>query len=273
MELRFQIFPILPQLKGFIEKIWLFESSEKLPDNDLKLIVPNGRPLLLVPYRNGLIGNMGGKRYVSAENQIALIGICDNPSLVNSQTDSATGSLGIEFSPLGIYRFFHLHLSEIKNELNFLTDILGMEAASLETRISGLSSPNEKVNHLQSYLLYLFNKKTADFLFDYCIRQIEESYGSITIKQLEKITGFSSRWLNLKFKERLGISPKNFSSIIRFQNYYKAIILETSKFKIKKPFYDQYYDQSHFIRDFKRFTGMAPLKLLETENKFGRLFY
>ena len=36
MDLKFQLFPVIPHLGGFIEKIWLFESSGKLPDNDLK---------------------------------------------------------------------------------------------------------------------------------------------------------------------------------------------------------------------------------------------
>lgn len=273
MELKFQTFPILPPLRGFIEKIWLFESPGKLPVDDLKLIVPNGRPLLLVPYRNALVGKMAGKEFISAENKIILIGGCDRPALVDSKTDAPTGSLGIEFSPFAIYRFFHIHLGEIRNEANFLTTIPGHETATIEASISGSDSPEEKVNLLQSWLLYLFNKKEEDTLFDYCIKLIEKTCGNVTIKQLEKITGYSSRWLNCKFDERLGLSPKNFSSIIRFQHYYKAAILETRQFKIKRPYYDQFYDQSHFIKDFKRFTGMTPSKLVETENKFGRLFY
>ena len=273
MDIKFQLFPVLPHLKNLVEKIWLFESSDKLPDNDLKLIVPNGRPLLLIPHKNGVVANMGGLHFETAENKIAIVGICDTPSIIDSQTDGPTSTIGIEFSPWGFYRFFNIPSGELTNDLQFLTDISGKDAANIESRISGLASPGEKVNLIQSYLLRMLTKKPEDALFDYCIRQIEETKGDMAINQLEKITGYSSRWLNLKFKENLGISPKNFSSIIRFQHYYKTLILEGHTLKIKKPYYNQYYDQAHFIKDFKRFTGMTPSKLLDIENKFGRLFY
>ena len=273
MSIVFRLFPVHPQLTGFIEKIWVFESSCRLPGNDLKLIVPNARPLMLIPYRNGLVGKMGGKEYVSLENKLTLIGICDKSAIVDSQTDSATGSIGIEFSPLGFYRFFHIHLKDIKNDLNYLTDILGTSAKNIEQQITDTASIDEKVELIQTYLLCLFKMKEEDSVFGYCVKQIETSYGSINIKQLEKLTGYSSRWLNIKFEEKLGMSPKNFSSIIRFQNYYKAIISDNYKFRIKRPYYNQYYDESHFIKDFKRFTGMPPSRLVESSNAFGKLFY
>lgn len=273
MEIKFQLFPVSPPLRDFIEKVWSFESAGKLPDNDLKLIVPNGRPLLLIPYRNGLVAQMGGRQYMSVENNISIIGICDNASVVDSQIDAPTAVIGFEFSPLGFYRFFHVPSVELANDLYSLRDVSGKEIANMEERIAGLTSPDEIVNLVQSYLLTMFNKKPEDALFDYCIRQIERTKGDIPVAQLEKITGYSSRWLNLKFKENLGFSPKNFSSIIRFQHYYKAIILENHDLKIKRPYYSQYYDQSHFIKDFRRFTGMTPSKLLTIENRFGRLFY
>jgi AraC-like DNA-binding protein len=271
MPIVFRLFPVFLPLKGFIEKIWLFESSSRLPGDDLKLIVPDGRSLLLIPYRNGLMGKMGGKEYVAKENKITLVGICDNPSVVDSQTDAATGSIGVQFSPLGLYRFFHIHLKDIKNDLNYLTDLLGKTAKDIEQQITDAETAGEKVRLIQSYLLFLF-KKENDTLFEYCIQQIEMSYGGISMKQLEKLTGYSNRWLNLKFEERLGLSPKNFSSVIRFQNYYKAILSDTYKFRSIKPYYDHYYDESHFIKDFKRFTGMPPSRLIESSNKFGRLF-
>jgi AraC-like DNA-binding protein len=273
MEFKFETFPVIEPLTGFIEKIWLFESPGMLPADDLKLIVPNGRPLLLIPYRNGLAGKMGGKQYIAKENSIALIGISDNPSIVDSLTNSPTGSIGIEFSPSATYRFFHFSLKNIKGELVFLNDLPGARANCIEQRIADAESPSEKIRLIQSYLFSLFTKKKEDTLFEYCIQQIETSHGSMSIKQLEKLTGFSSRWLNLKFKENIGLSPKNLSSIVRFQHYYKAILSDTAQFRTSRPFYNHYYDGSHFIKDFKRFTGMPPSRLIESKNNFGKLFY
>lgn len=273
MEIKFQSFPILSALNGYVEKIWLFESSCRLPTNDLKLIVPNGRPLLLLTHKNGALGTMDSRQFSVAENKIAIVGVSDKAAVVDSLADGPTASIGIEFSPFAFYRFFDIPAADLSNNLHFLPDVSGKKAADLERRISACTQPEEKVLLLQSWLFSLLTKKVEDSLFEYCIQQIEATNGDITVSQLEKNTGYSSRWLNIKFKERLGISPKIFSSIIRFQHYYKALILQAPTVATKRSYYNQYYDQAHFIKDFKRFTGMTPTQLLEIENKFGRLFY
>ncbi|HYG14269.1 MAG TPA: hypothetical protein VEC12_00845, partial [Bacteroidia bacterium] len=81
------------------------------------------------------------------------------------------------------------------------------------------------------------------------------------------------RWLHMKFMERAGISPKNLASIVRFQQFYTALAQNREKDFLQKEFYDFYYDQSHFIKDFKRFTGLPPAKLAMSENEFGKIFY
>ncbi|WP_437894468.1 helix-turn-helix domain-containing protein [Sorangium sp. So ce124] len=91
--------------------------------------------------------------------------------------------------------------------------------------------------------------------------------------ELERLTGYTSRWLNRKFAEQLGASPKGLGSILRLQHCYQALLTGSSDAFLQKAFYRHCYDESHFIREFKRFTGMPPSKLLRTKNDFGRLFY
>jgi AraC-like DNA-binding protein len=273
MDFKFQLFPVKASLAALVEKIWYFEAPGKLPGDDLKLIVPNGRPLMLLPCRNALLSRMDNRNFSAAENNISLVGVCDTPSVIDSQDNGPTASIGLEFSPAGFYRFFEMPASEFKNDLNSVTDILGKEAAILEKQIQDIAEPAEKVIRLQTFLASMLNNKCRDSLFDYCIRQIELTKGAVSIKQLEKITGYSSRWLNMKFKDHLGMSPKNFSSIIRFQHYYKVITGNTGKPHLVRARHNAYYDESHFIKDFKRFTGMTPSRIQDLENKFGSLFY
>lgn len=272
-KIRFQNIDILPQLKGHIKKIWAFESAELLPGNDLKLIVPNERLLLLMPFRNGLIGRKGDKLYTASENKIALVGMSDTPSVINSQTDGPTGSIGVELCPASAYRFLRVKLNDIKSQVYYMTDVLGKSAKIIEHQMEEKESVVDKARLLQQFLFTLFTQKDADPLFEYCIRQIEVSKGKITVQQLERKAGYSSRWLNMKFDEKIGLSPKTLSSIVRFQQYYQAIIWKPVEFLRAKDFYHQYYDASHFIKDFKRFTGMSPTKIITEKNEFGKLFY
>jgi AraC-like DNA-binding protein len=260
-------------LQGYIEKLWVFESYGRAPDGDMKLIVPNGCIKLVIPFRNGLSGKINDWQHLSKENRITLIGMTDVPSIVDVETNSPSGTIGIQFSPMGAYRFFNINQSEIKNQIHPLTDILGKTVRALEEQISNAESIKGKINLIQQFLLKQLVSRNGDNIFDFCIQKITLTKGKILIKELERETGYSSRWLNMKFQEKVGISPKNLSSIIRFQQFYQALTKRDESNFFRNEFYEYYYDQSHFIKDFKRFTGFSPGKFALTENEFGRIFY
>jgi AraC-like DNA-binding protein len=126
---------------------------------------------------------------------------------------------------------------------------------------------------LQQFLLQQLAQQNEDPIFDYCIQKIISLKGKMTIKELEKKTGYSSRWLNMKFNDKIGVSPKNLSAIIRFKQYFQAFITGDEKSFFRNDFYELYYDQSHFIKDFKRFTGLAPTRFEKQINEFGESYY
>jgi hypothetical protein len=260
-------------LKSYIDKIWLFESSGKMPVDDLKLVVPNGHIKLSVAFRNGIVASMGGKSFTSKEQNISLTGLADVPVILDVEKDVATGTIVVEFNPQGAYRFFQISLRDIQNEITPLTDILGTVAKQLQEQILNVERVGDKIVLLQQFLLKQFTLQAEDSIFEYCIAKITSSKGKTTIKELEKKMGYSSRWLNVKFAEKLGISPKNLSTIIRFNQYYNAVANNKEMDFMQNDFYDHYYDQSHFLKDFKRFTGLSHSVFENATNRFGKLFY
>jgi AraC-like DNA-binding protein len=271
--MQFQNIPIHPLLKGYIEKMWLFKSSGRALNNDIKLIVPSGRIKIALPFRNGIVAEVDGWSHFTKEHSITLVGLFDMPSTMDIATNSASGTICAEFSPHGAYRFFHLQLSDLRNRFFSLTDILDNTAKRLEEQIANTESIEDKASLFQQFLLKRFLKQSEDPIFEYCVEKIKSSEGKITIKELEKKTGYSSRWLNMKFTEKLGVSPKNLASIIRFKQYYEMLCDNKQKKSVSKNFYNYYYDQSHFIKDFKRFTGLTPTTLEKKVNDFGKIFY
>jgi AraC-like DNA-binding protein len=264
---------IHPALHGCIDKMWVFESSGKAPTEDMKLVVPNGLIKLVVPFRNGVSGKINDYHLLSKENKIILIGISDLPAVVDIENDSPSGSIGIEFSPRGAYRFFRLQYSDVKNQIHPLADILDQTARRLEEQIADEDSINNKIRLINQFLLKLFFNSAHDPIYDYCTQRIQLSRGNIAISQLEKETGYSTRWLRAKFSNYLGIGPKDYASIIRFQQCYSALLKNSSIILQQKEFYDYYYDQSHFIKEFKKFTGLSPKGFEKLTNNFGRIFY
>ena len=118
--MRLQHIEPLPQLKGVINKMWLFESSGRAPSEDMKMIVPNGMAKLTIPFCNGVSGKNKDYFHLSKESQITLRCIQDIPAIVDVEYDAPHGNIGIEFSPLGTYRLFQLRQAEFKNKLGLL---------------------------------------------------------------------------------------------------------------------------------------------------------
>jgi len=262
-----------PQLRQYIDKMWVFESDGRVPQEDMKLVVPNGRPKLTIPYKNGVSGsNKDGFRLVK-ESSIILIGICDVPTVVDLESDAPHGNIGIEFSPLGAYRLFQLRHSELKNKIFLIEEVLGRSAREIQETIANTESVNEKIQIIQTFLIRLLIRSEPDQVLDYCIQQIKNSRGLATVSDLVSKTGYSNRWIYEKFMEKVGLSPKSLSSVIRFSQFYEQWAKQPESDFFNRDLRNYFYDQSHFIKDFKRFTGLSPLKFAALENEFGRIFY
>ncbi|PWT96762.1 MAG: hypothetical protein C5B52_15055 [Bacteroidetes bacterium] len=273
MSIQFQHIEPHHLLKKYIEKMWVFRSCGKIPLDDLKLVVPNGNLKLTVSYQNGIVAELNGNSFESREYDITLTGLIDVPVILDVQKDISTETLGIEFSPQGAYRFFHFTLNDIQNQIYSLSDIFGITGRALIEQMNQASTLVEKIKLIESYLLNQLSFAEEDLIFEYCIERITSSKGSVTVKELEKKTGYTSRWLNRKFYDKLGVSPKNLSAIIRFKEYYQLYINARENNFPLPSFYDMYYDQSHFIKDFRRFTGLSPTRFEKQTNQFGSSYY
>ena len=253
--------------------MWVFENSRRLPVEEMKVIVPNGMAKLVIPLSNGLLGKYKDWQHLSKESSITLIGIADTPAIVDVQHDAPHINIGIEFSPLGAYRIFQLRHVELRNRILPLEEVLGKSAKAITEKIANTDRISEKMEIIQSYLITLVSKSRQDEILDYCLLQIANSKGLISVSELEKKTGYSSRWLYEKFMEKVGLSPKSLASVARFMHFYEATAKNPTMNFFKEDIYDFFYDQAHFIKEFKRFTGSSPTRFIKTDNEFGQIFY
>src|SRR5688572_1880860 len=129
--MKFQQIKPYPSLSTYIDRIFVLECEGKLPADDLKLIVPNARVKLVFPFKNSITASFNGSTFQSQENKTTLIGISDLPSVVDIGEDCPSGNITVEFSPLGAYRFLDLRLSEIKNTIYQLEDVMGNQTLRL----------------------------------------------------------------------------------------------------------------------------------------------
>ena len=258
-----------PVLSPYIAKIWVFESSGRLPPQERKLIVPNTNLKLTLTYRNGIAAHVAQKAFLQHENELSLTGLIYTPVIIDPYEDAETGTIIIEFNPLGAYRFFHLKFSEVQNEIADLTDLTGAGATSLREKLTDTGQIEKKLQLLQDFLIQQLEKHPADPIYDHCINRIIATNGLTTVAQLEKETGYSARWLHRKFTEHLGTGAKNLAEIVRFKQFYQAYSTGIPPEILKQYIYQYYYDQSHFLRAFKRFTGTTPTDLQNSTNELS----
>ena len=271
----FRFNPVTPHplLSPYVAKMCVFESSGRLPAQDIKLIVPNANFKLTLTWRNGIVARIANKTFIQAENRLSLTGLIDSPVTLDPQEDAQTGTIIIEFNPLGAYRLFRLSYTEVKNQIVELSDLIGNRAEELRSRLTEANTLDQKLQLLQNFLIKQLEKAAPDPIYDYCINRISDAKGLITVAQLEKETGYSSRWLHTKFSEHLGTGPKNFSEVVRFKQFYQVYSTGVNLQGLKDHIYHYYHDQSHFIRAFKRFTGFTPTDLQKSMNELATKHY
>ena len=102
-------------------------------------------------------------------------------------------------------------------------------------------------------------KENIRAIEQYCRSRIYATQGLISVKELAAETGYSEVYIRRIFQQIHGISPKVFEQFVRFQNLLQAVQSDTAGRSFDEIAYDcGYYDQSHMIKDFKRFAGTTP---------------
>ncbi|GCF92198.1 AraC family transcriptional regulator [Enterococcus florum] len=87
---------------------------------------------------------------------------------------------------------------------------------------------------------------------------------ALSMEKIERETGYSKRYTQRVFQKKIGVSPKLYSRIIRFQNAIKAVYFDDHSTLAKVACQLGYYDQAHLIHEFQLFTQTSPTKLLQT---------
>jgi AraC-like DNA-binding protein len=263
----------LPQLQPFIDTFWVFENDFGVPTDDSRVIAPNGKAKFIYSYLNGLSTIENGIQTDHKEQDIFFIGIWDKPVTLTSKTRT-TGTIGIELTPNGLHRFTRLSAFEIVNKIYSFTDIYGLAGRDLLERLSNTINIEEKIAELQRFLINIIELTNRNnTLIDYSVQLIKNSSGIVTIKELQEKMGYSKRYLDMLFKEHLGISPKTYSGIVRFQSFYNLWANNENSAFYADSLYEFYYDQAHFIKEFKKYTGHSPKQYANLKNDFGKIFY
>lgn len=167
---------------------------------------------------------------------------------------------GVCFRPGGGYPFFQYPTHELVNQNSDVDDLWGVRGRVFVEQIQNDCSTTQ--SRIETVNAYLTNRLKSNFRDDVvtqkAIEIIDSCKGRITIDQLARHLGLSCRHLTRIFRERIGMTPKQLCRNTRFKQVYKVIENSSHHNWVDVALACGYYDQSHFINEFKHFTGSSP---------------
>ncbi|MDA9555378.1 helix-turn-helix domain-containing protein [Pelobium sp.] len=177
------------------------------------------------------------------------------------------GVFGVYFYPNAMAKLFNIEAHELKNQLLELKELLGKAHDELEEKMILAANNESRLQIISSFLERKIVRQYQSFNpIALSIQQIKNANGLIGIDALAAQLSISTRQFERNFLSYSGLSPKVFTRIIRFQSALKKLNhIDQSLTQVA--YEADYYDQAHFIKDFKTFTGLKPKEFLKYHQK------
>lgn len=224
-------------LANLVESIWMVVNHSD--ENTEGIIVPDGKiDLFLMTDETG-------------DFEIFICGICTEP--IRKPPFPQSRMFAISFYPIAAEYIFNHSFSDLKNTKRTLpNDYWGFAKDDL----NDFASFHQKACHIILSKCKKQIDERKQKLFDF----INKSRGETTVSELARRTFWNSRQINRYFQTWFGLTLKSYINIIRFSNSLKQLK--------EGEFYPElnYGDQSHFIREVKKYTGVKPTILSKNEN-------
>jgi len=171
-------------------------------------------------------------------------------------------TIGIFFYPHALKTIFGLNADELTDTCLDLDLMAGEQGYRLSQQLADLSSPQARIDTLCTYLLAQINRNDqyADKAMQHVLDRIKKANGNISVKELREELQLSERSFERRFKQHIGITPKLFTRISRFQASMQLLRQSDYNKLSDIAFENEYADQSHFIRAFKEFAGYSPFQ-------------
>lgn len=171
--------------------------------------------------------------------------------------------VGVSFKAGGAYRFLGLPLSELQNQVVSLDAIWGTFAAELRERLYAAPTIQARFALLEQFLLARLCEAPHGLkAVQYAVGEIARYHGALSIRELSNRMGLSQKHLITQFRQMVGCTPKELARLYRFAQVLEGIDPTQPVDWTLVAHQFCYYDQSHFIRDFRGFTGHTPTDYL-----------
>jgi AraC-like DNA-binding protein len=259
----YQTFKPHSDLESLVKCYWTLEVPEQA-ETQRQLILPDGCVDMCFILGDDI------KRYTLNEDYIIqlrqmLLGQITEPFYI--EPTGYVNTFAVRFYPYGFANFIDLPLNQLSNKETPLKALFGdIKAAQLSDEINQAQTTNERIAISERFLMERLKEKTTiDHIVKSIIDSMFSSKGSEPILAILKDDLSKRRQLERNFIKQIGLSPKQLSKVIRLQATLQMLLNDTTNTLTDLAYENKYYDQAHFIKDFREFTGITPRSFLNDD--------
>jgi AraC-like DNA-binding protein len=267
--MNYQVYTPSPELQPFVKCYWTLddESDETLvrqrvvPDGCMEMIFHHGD--LYRQYFEDGTSVLQPRSFIFGQITTYL----------EIAPTGASGIIAARFLPEGLAPFLAVPVAALEDKAVDMHTLFGEKGKTLETEILRAPDTQQRIQLIESFLLSLLERpQTIDTITKACVEAIIQSQGQLGMIALAGQVQINRRNMERRFASAIGISPKQLSKVVRLQATLR--MLEQKKFSnlTSLAYENGYYDQAHFIKDFREFTGMSPKSFYVENLKFAALF-
>lgn len=188
-------------------------------------------------------------------NSAGITGITDSYKIFKNSAN--IGTILVYFTEIGFTHFASHPANELFNLSLSLDDIFNKNnIIEVEEKLTIATTDKERIKIVEQFLVSQLKDIQTDKLIIEAVRLIYQSNGTIRIKELNEKLFISQSPFEKRFRKIVGTTAKKFASIVRFNNILDN--LNNSKSLTEICYENNFFDQAHFIKDFKQFTGDTP---------------
>lgn len=229
------------------------------PDHDKEKLLPDGTANLVIELQNQ-------PQYIFDNQSLEPVQTCKQAWFSGLQTNYLTISSGFDaemlvltIKPTAVSRVINQSASQVVNRVLPAVDLFGDEITELRGELMISDSATEKFKRLETWLWSQIQPATIQQqTIVNCVEKIADSQDKLNLAKLAEQSGFSQRQFIQLCKSIMGLTPKQYHRIVRF-NQILTMIHQQQAFDWAAVAHDcGYFDQAHFIRDFQGFVGVNP---------------
>lgn len=251
--MKFQVHLPCDQLLPYVKQLIISENEYA----NTYQVIPDTAIVIGFQYRGKLAYLIDGQTRPLATAGIT--GLIDTYRVFQNTVD--IGSVLVVFRENGAARILRHPLHELFGKSLSLEHFFDAnELAEFEEKLVNAVGDLDRIKLVEHFLIKHLYAHPADRLVNRALEYIHQSKGTIRISELISLLHTSASPLEKRFRQAIGASPKKFATIVRAQNVLAAMEKGNQDYA---EYLSAFYDQAHFIKDFKKFASVTPEQYLK----------